>query len=61
MINVETRTFEMAVMRMMGTTKLQLVQLLLFQAFSYSIPSWAVGLAISQVNYLTIFFLFFFG
>eukprot|EP00026_Physarum_polycephalum_P001697 Phypoly_transcript_01699.p1 GENE.Phypoly_transcript_01699~~Phypoly_transcript_01699.p1 ORF type:complete len:1053 (-),score=137.59 Phypoly_transcript_01699:52-3186(-) len=49
MINVETKTFEMGVMRMIGITRRGLVQLLLFQAFSYSIPSWVAGLILSQL------------
>lgn len=49
MINVETKTFEMGVMRMIGITRRGLINLLLFQAFSYSLPSWVVGLVLSQL------------
>ncbi|KAM9977270.1 hypothetical protein ACTFIR_011129 [Dictyostelium discoideum] len=49
MIDVETRTFEMGVMRMIGTTRNGIIQLMLFKAFSYSVPSWGLGLLIAQV------------
>lgn len=45
MINVETRKFEMGVLRLLGTWRSGIIQLLLFQAFSYAIPSWVLGLA----------------
>ncbi|EGC33767.1 hypothetical protein DICPUDRAFT_56279 [Dictyostelium purpureum] len=49
MIDVETRTFEMGVMRMIGTTRNGIIQLMLFKAFSYSVPSWALGLLVAQI------------
>eukprot|EP01132_Coremiostelium_polycephalum_P001224 gene1224-1547_t len=49
MIDVETRTFEMGVMRMIGTTRSGIIQLLLFKAFSYSLPSWVFGLVFAQI------------
>ncbi|KYQ91201.1 DUF214 family protein [Tieghemostelium lacteum] len=49
MIDVETRSFEMGVMRMIGTTRSGIIQLMLFKAFSYSIPSWAIGLVCAQL------------
>eukprot|EP01133_Synstelium_polycarpum_P002551 gene2551-2924_t len=49
MIDVETRTFEMGVMRMIGTTRAGIVQLMLCKAFSYSLPSWALGLLTAQL------------
>lgn len=45
MINVETRIFEMGVMRILGTGRIGIILLLLFQAFFYAIPAWAIGLA----------------
>ncbi|KAL6076916.1 FtsX domain-containing protein [Balamuthia mandrillaris] len=48
MVNVETRTFEMGVMRMIGTTRSGVIQLLLCQAFSYAAPSWVLGLVVAQ-------------
>ncbi|EFA79184.1 DUF214 family protein [Heterostelium album PN500] len=49
MIDVETRTFEMGVMRMIGTTRSGIIQLMLCKAFSYSLPSWVLGLVMSQL------------
>ncbi|GAM17947.1 hypothetical protein SAMD00019534_011220 [Acytostelium subglobosum LB1] len=49
MIDVETRTFEMGVMRMIGTTRSGIIQLMLCKAFSYSLPSWVLGLVLAQV------------
>jgi len=49
MIDVETRTFEMGVMRMIGTTRSGIIQLMLFKAFSYSLPSWGLGLLLAQI------------
>ncbi|KAF2072771.1 hypothetical protein CYY_005917 [Polysphondylium violaceum] len=49
MIDVETRTFEMGVMRMIGTTRSGIIQLMLFKAFSYSLPSWVLGLIMAQI------------
>jgi len=48
MINVETRTFELGVMRMVGTSRRGLIMLLLVQAFSYAIPSWVIGLILAE-------------
>ncbi|EGG20920.1 DUF214 family protein [Cavenderia fasciculata] len=49
MIDVETRTFEMGVMRMIGTTRNGIIQLMLCKAFSYSLPSWVFGLLFAQL------------
>uniref|UniRef100_A0A6B2KXH2 ABC3 transporter permease C-terminal domain-containing protein n=1 Tax=Arcella intermedia TaxID=1963864 RepID=A0A6B2KXH2_9EUKA len=49
MINVETRTFELGVMRMTGTSRVGVVMLLLVQAFSYAVPSWMLGLFSGQM------------
>lgn len=48
MVNVETRTFEMGVYRLVGATRGGIVQLLLMQAFSYAVPSWVCGLLFSE-------------
>eukprot|EP00727_Mastigamoeba_balamuthi_P014759 m51a1_g9909 hypothetical protein (1044) ;mRNA; r:99120-103292 len=48
MINVDTRTFEVGVMRTLGTSRRGLVELLLTQALAYAIPSWAIGMAVAQ-------------
>eukprot|EP01116_Phalansterium_solitarium_P010119 TRINITY_DN2458_c0_g2_i3.p1 TRINITY_DN2458_c0_g2~~TRINITY_DN2458_c0_g2_i3.p1 ORF type:complete len:1000 (-),score=386.52 TRINITY_DN2458_c0_g2_i3:162-3161(-) len=52
--NVESRTFEMGVLRMLGTTRQALVGLLLLQAFAYSVPAWALGLAIGAVLFVVV-------
>lgn len=44
MISVETRTFELGMMRMVGQTRMGIIMLLLVQAFSYAIPAWVVGI-----------------
>eukprot|EP00756_Hemistasia_phaeocysticola_P014897 Hpha_TRINITY_DN15370_c3_g4::TRINITY_DN15370_c3_g4_i1::g.87410::m.87410 len=49
MINVETRTFELGVLRMVGMKRAELVQLVLTQAFFYALPAWIFGLIIGQV------------
>jgi ABC-type antimicrobial peptide transport system permease subunit len=49
MINVETRTFELGVLRMLGVMRQGVVELLLLQALSYALPSIAFGLSISQL------------
>lgn len=55
MINVETRTFEVGVFRMIGTSRLGLIALLLTQALAYAVPSWAIGLAFAQVLAVAVF------
>lgn len=49
LISVETRTFELAVHRMIGFTRPGLVQLLVTQAVLLSIPAWAIGLLLGQI------------
>jgi ABC-type antimicrobial peptide transport system permease subunit len=48
-VNAESRQFELAVRRMLGSQRSSVVLLLLAQAFSYGIPAWIVGLLVSQV------------
>jgi len=47
MVSVETRTFEMGVLRMVGLNKMGLVELILIQALSFVIPGIAVGMVLS--------------
>jgi hypothetical protein len=49
MINVETRTFEMGVLRMVGLQRNELVQLLMTQALLYALPAIVGGLILAQV------------
>ena len=51
MVNVETRTFEVGTMRMLGLTKAGVVQLFLIQAFLYAIPAYIFGMIVSQVAF----------
>ena len=48
MVSVETRTFEMGILRMVGMTRGGIIQLLLIQAFLYAIPAWICGLFMAQ-------------
>eukprot|EP01064_Diplonema_japonicum_P037734 TRINITY_DN893_c0_g1_i1.p1 TRINITY_DN893_c0_g1~~TRINITY_DN893_c0_g1_i1.p1 ORF type:complete len:1078 (+),score=231.55 TRINITY_DN893_c0_g1_i1:88-3321(+) len=54
MINVETRTFELGVLRMVGMQRSDLVQLVLTQAFLYALPAWALGLSIAFAIWLVL-------
>lgn len=49
LINVSTRTFELAVRRMMGAGRPAIIGLLLVQAASYSIPALFLGLIFAQI------------
>eukprot|EP00708_Paratrimastix_pyriformis_P002012 GAFH01000750.1.p1 GENE.GAFH01000750.1~~GAFH01000750.1.p1 ORF type:complete len:1070 (+),score=469.34 GAFH01000750.1:43-3252(+) len=49
MISVDTRTFELGVLRMIGMRRTSVVGLLLTQSLAYSVPSWALGLIIAQL------------
>lgn len=51
-VNIETRTFEMGLQRMIGFTKQNLTGLVLTNALLFAIPAWAIGLALSQAAYL---------
>lgn len=48
-INVESRTFELGVLRMVGSTREEVVGLLLTQALAYALPAWVVGLPLAQL------------
>jgi predicted lysophospholipase L1 biosynthesis ABC-type transport system permease subunit len=48
MTSVETKTFELGVLRMVGMTRRYIVQLLLLQGFAYAIPAWIIGMALAQ-------------
>lgn len=48
LVNVEGRTFEVAVRRMLGSTRPAIVGLLLAQAAAYGLPAWVGGLALGQ-------------
>ena len=50
MVSVETRTFEMGILRMVGMTRAGVVHLVLTQAFSYSIPAVGVGILLAEIG-----------
>jgi ABC-type antimicrobial peptide transport system permease subunit len=51
MISVETRTFEMGILRMIGMARPSLIALLLVQAFAYAIPAWTIGMLTALLTY----------
>ena len=48
MINVQSRQFELAVRRMLGATKPQIIALLVAQAMSFAVPSVVLGLPVAH-------------
>jgi ABC-type antimicrobial peptide transport system permease subunit len=52
MISVENRTFELGVMRMIGTQRIGLLQLIFMQSLFFAIPGIILGLVIGQLGYL---------
>jgi hypothetical protein len=46
--NVETRTFELGIFRMFGMKRIEVINLLLFQALAYAIFSYPLGIALAQ-------------
>jgi hypothetical protein len=50
MVSVETRTFEMGILRMVGMSRIGIIHMLFIQAFSYSIPAWFAGIAGAKVG-----------
>ncbi|KAG2388390.1 hypothetical protein C9374_000554 [Naegleria lovaniensis] len=57
MINVENRTFEMGVLRMIGMHRKGLIQLIIIQAFLYSIPGLLLGLISGGASYVGVSYL----
>ena len=53
-VGVETKTFELAVMRMVGMTRWNLVCYVLTNASAFAIPAWVLGLVIGQLAFLGI-------
>ena len=49
MTSVESRTFQVGILRMVGMRRHQLVQFLVFQALSFSVPSILIGLPLAQI------------
>jgi ABC-type antimicrobial peptide transport system permease subunit len=53
-VGVQTRTFELGVMRMVGMTKPQLTGYVITGAALFAIPAWIIGLILSQLIFLLI-------
>ena len=53
-INVESRTYELGVMRMVGFQRRSLGGLVIVGALLFALPGWAIGLALGQAAYLGI-------
>eukprot|EP01028_Stygiella_incarcerata_P008990 TRINITY_DN40584_c0_g1_i1.p1 TRINITY_DN40584_c0_g1~~TRINITY_DN40584_c0_g1_i1.p1 ORF type:complete len:1002 (-),score=203.36 TRINITY_DN40584_c0_g1_i1:2080-5085(-) len=49
MIHVETKTFELGILRMIGMSRLSLVEMVMIHAFLYSIPAWIIGLGLAEL------------
>jgi len=54
MINVENRTFEIGVLRMIGMNRKHVMQLVLTQSYFYAIPAWFIGLLTGQAGFALI-------
>lgn len=51
MTNVENRTFELGVLRMLGMRRQGLALLVLLQSAAYSVPGWLAGMVAGQATY----------
>uniref|UniRef100_A0A6B2KXD7 ABC3 transporter permease C-terminal domain-containing protein n=1 Tax=Arcella intermedia TaxID=1963864 RepID=A0A6B2KXD7_9EUKA len=47
-IDVETKTFHLAIIKLLGTTRGGIILYVLMQAYSYSIPAWVFGLIAAE-------------
>jgi len=54
-VNVDTRTLEIAIRRMLGQSNPKVIGLLLIQAFNYSFPAWCGGLIMGQIVVVILF------
>ncbi|KAI9140468.1 FtsX-like permease family-domain-containing protein [Paraphysoderma sedebokerense] len=52
MVSVETKTYELGIFRMVGMKRPIVLQLLMLQAMSYSLPALVIGLIVSQCGFL---------
>ena len=46
----QARTFEMAVRRMLGATRIRIMSLVLAQAAAFAIPAWVLGLVLAAIG-----------
>jgi len=54
LISVESRTFELGVLRMVGLNRSGLIQMLLVHALMFAIPAWISGLLVSQGFFIVV-------
>lgn len=54
LISVESRTFELGVLRMVGLSRSGLVQMLLVHALMFAVPAWIIGLLFSQGCFIVV-------
>ncbi|KAJ3148485.1 hypothetical protein HDU86_007415 [Geranomyces michiganensis] len=52
MVSVETKTFELGILRMIGQTRGGVVAMILMQAATYAVPAWAIGLTVAQILFI---------
>ncbi|KAI9224884.1 hypothetical protein BC828DRAFT_372302 [Blastocladiella britannica] len=52
MVSVESKTFELAILRMVGMQRETVLLLILMQALSYSIPALVLGCGVSQLGFV---------
>ena len=52
MVSVETKTWELGVLRMIGVTRSGIIELLIIQSLAYAIPAWMFGLSMAQILFL---------
>ncbi|GET92264.1 hypothetical protein, conserved [Leishmania tarentolae] len=50
-VGIETKTYELGIQRMVGLTKENLIFLVLVNAYAFTLPAWAIGLASGQGAY----------
>jgi len=51
-VGIETRTFELGIMRMVGMTRPMLTGYVIMGALLFAIPAWAIGLALAQIGFV---------
>ena len=58
MVSVESKTYEIGILRMIGMSRLGIVELLIIQSFLYALPAWILGIIFAEVLgfFLNIYF-----
>ncbi|KAA6387090.1 MAG: putative serine/threonine protein kinase, partial [Streblomastix strix] len=57
MISVDTRTFEIGILRMVGLDRLGVIGVLIAQALLYSIPGWILGIILGFVGNFVVMYI----